>query len=380
MEAAEGIERCVRNGTGEVRKSGFACSIYEKRTMSLKEKVLIAMSGGVDSSVAALLLQQQGYEVGGATFELFDGCNGDNVKDAGKVCQQLGIPHYVLDYRELFSNQVETYFVNTYLRGKTPNPCIACNRNIKFGAFLNDARRLGYDKISTGHYAGVRQDETCGCYRLFRSAQPKKDQSYVLYHLTQEQLSRLIFPLDRLSKEEVRAIAAAGNLPVQSKSDSQDICFVPDGDYVGFITRYTGKSPQEGDYIDSTGKIIGRHKGVLHYTIGQRKGLGISLGVHRFVSKIDPLANTVTLSDESAVFSDTLHAEDLRMISLDALAQPLRCAAQSRYAHQPAPATVYPLENGQVRVVFDQPQRAITGGQAVVFYDGEEVLGGAVIL
>ena len=201
----------------------------------------------------------------------------------------------------------------------------------------------------------------------------------MLYHLSQEQLSCLILPLEQMTKVEVRA--AAASLSVQSKSESQDICFVPDGDYVGFITRYTGKAPQEGNYIDSTtGKVLGRHKGVLNYTIGQRKGLGISLGVHKFVSAIDPKANTVTLSDESAVFTDTLTAKDLRLIAFDALSEPLRCSAKIRYAHQPAPATVYPQEDGGVCVVFEKPQRAITKGQAVVFYDGEQVLGGATIL
>lgn len=345
----------------------------------MKKKVLVAMSGGVDSSVAALLLQKQGYEVGGATFVLFDGCNEDNVGDAKKVCDQLGIPHYVLDYREIFAKHVKEYFINSYLAGKTPNPCIACNRNIKFGAFLQDAKRLGYEMISTGHYAGIGFDEETGRYKLRRSINLKKDQSYVLYHLSQEQLSRLILPLEQLTKQEVREIAAQANLPVKSKSDSQDICFVPDGDYVGFITNYTGKAPQEGDYIDDDGNVLGRHKGVLHYTIGQRKGLGISLGVHRFVSAIDPKANTVTLSDESAVFSDVLFADDLKLIAFDTLTEPLECTAKIRYAHQPAAATVYPLENGCVRVKFQKPQRAVTKGQAVVFYDGEQVLGGATI-
>ena len=380
MEAADKKKRYVKDGTGVVRSKRLRLFRFNwKRKMKMKKKVLVAMSGGVDSSVAALLLQKQGYEVGGATFVLFDGCNEDNVGDAKKVCDQLGIPHYVLDYRDIFSKNVKEYFVNSYLAGKTPNPCIACNRNIKFGAFLQDAKQLGYEMISTGHYAGIGFDEETGRYQLRRSINLKKDQSYVLYHLSQEQLSRLILPLEQLTKQEVREIAAQANLPVKSKSDSQDICFVPDGDYVGFITNYTGKAPQEGDYIDDDGKVLGRHKGVLHYTIGQRKGLGISLGVHRFVSAIDPKANTVTLSDETAVFSDTLFADDLKLITFKALTEPLECTAKIRYAHQPAAATIYPLENGRVRVVFQKPQRAITKGQAVVFYDGEQVLGGATI-
>ncbi|WP_255420044.1 tRNA 2-thiouridine(34) synthase MnmA [Anaerotruncus sp. AF02-27] len=356
------------------------CVLLVREGIMKKKKVLVAMSGGVDSSVAALLLQRQGYEVGGATFELFDGCNEDNAGDAKRVCEKLGIPHYLFNYREIFAKRVLDYFVETYAAGATPNPCIACNRNIKFGKFLEDADRLGYEYISTGHYASVRFDAQSGLYQLWRSAQERKDQSYVLYHLTQAQLSRLILPIESYTKDEVRAIAAAAGLPVASKSDSQDICFVPDGDYVSFIERYTGNACVPGDYLDETGKVIGRHKGVLHYTIGQRKGLGVSFGRHRFVSRLDPKFNTVTLSDESAVFSDTLLAGDLRMIAPDGAGAPFAAQAKIRYAHKPAPAEVYPLEDGRVQVRFEAPQRAATKGQAVVFYDGNRVLGGATIV
>lgn len=337
------------------------------------------MSGGVDSSVAALLLTQQGYEVGGATFELFDGCPENNVGDAAAVCAQLGIPHYVLDYRELFAARVLDRFAAGYAAGETPNPCIACNRGIKFGAFLDDAERLGYELISTGHYAGVKHCED-GSHQLWRSVQTKKDQSYVLYHLSQKQLSRLILPLDRMSKDEVRGAAAQAGLNIHSKSDSQDICFVPNGDYVSFLTQYTGKTPTEGDFIDEQGNVLGRHHGIWRYTIGQRRGLGIALGAYRYVSALDTEKNTVTLSDERAVFSDTLTADELMMISGEDIKNPKQVLAKIRYGHTPAPATVFPAtQGGEVKVVFDAPQRAVTAGQAVVFYDGGRVLGGAVI-
>ncbi len=345
----------------------------------MQKKVLVAMSGGVDSSVAALLLKKQGYEVAGATFELFDGCPENNTGDAKRVCEQLGIPHFVFDYRERFSKSVLDSFVRGYQNGETPNPCIACNRAVKFGAFLEDADRLGFDCISTGHYAGVLFDRQSQRFQLIRSQQERKDQSYVLYHLSQKQLSRLLLPIDCYSKAEVREIAARAGLPVSSKSDSQDICFVPDGDYAGFIIRYTGKLPQEGDYLDDSGAVVGRHKGVLYYTIGQRRGLGIALGVKRTVSRLDPVSNTVTLSDDSAVYADRLFADDLQMIDGTAPKAPFSCAAKIRYAHKPAPATVNPLGNGAVQVQFAQPQRAITKGQAVVFYEGDRVLGGATI-
>lgn len=353
-------------------------------------RVVVGMSGGVDSSVAAYLLKEQGHEVIGVTMQIWQeearefqeengGCCGlSAVEDARRVAAKLDIPYYVMNFRQEFQTQVIDYFMEEYLQGRTPNPCIACNRHVKWEALLTRSLAIGADYIATGHYARVEQLPD-GRYSIRRSAVPAKDQTYALYSLTQEQLRRTLMPVGDFSKEEIRRIAEKIGLGVAEKPDSQDICFVPDGDYAGFITRYTGEIPQEGDYLDDKGTVIGRHKGVLYYTIGQRRGLGIALGVKRTVSHLDPVSNTVTLSDDSAVYTDRLFADDLRMTDDSTPERPFPCTAKIRYAHRPASATVHPLGNGSVQVQFAQPQRAVTKGQAVVFYEGDRVLGGATI-
>lgn len=362
----------------------------ETQNTSRRPGALIAMSGGVDSSVAAWLMQRDGFDCTGVTMRLTRNeavnteglhtcCSERDIEDAAEVAYAMDIPYEVLDFTADFQEKIIDKFIRVYEAGGTPNPCIDCNRYMKFDHLLRWAEAHGLDHVVTGHYARVEQDEATGRWLLKKGLDESKDQSYVLYNLTQEQLAHVRLPLGGLHKSEVRAIAEQQHFVNARKHDSQDICFVPDGDYVSFIARHTGKTPEEGDYLDDAGNVIGRHRGVLHYTIGQRKGLGIAFGTHRYVSRLDPEHNTVTLSDESAVFRDTLFADGLRLISGGALGGPLSVRAKIRYAHIPAPATVYPLGEGEVRVRFDSPQRAITPGQAVVFYDGERVVGGATI-
>ncbi len=355
----------------------------------MAKRVLIGMSGGVDSSVAALVLKQQGFEVVGATFRLFHEsdlgvcgqsscCSADDVNDARMVCDKIGIAHYVLNYKELFREKIVDAFVQSYLSGATPNPCILCNRYIKFEAFLQKAQSMGFDYIATGHYARILRGEHNG-YALFRAEAKGKDQSYVLYHLTQHSLAHMLMPLGGYDKQTVREIAQHNDLLVAHKPDSQDICFVPDGDYAAFIASYTGTPPRQGDFVDTKGNVLGKHNGVAGFTIGQRKGLGISLGRSAFVVDIDASTGTVVLGDEQEVFASTLVANDINMIDGLPVTGPFRCAAKIRYSHKEAPAMVTPLANGRLKVEFDEPQRAITRGQAVVFYDGDRILGGGTI-
>lgn len=353
-----------------------------------QKKALVAMSGGVDSAVAALLTQAQGFACMGGTMRLYDGesdsptstCSSlEDVEDARSVAFRLGMPFHVFDLKKDFENQVIRKFIRCYECGLTPNPCIDCNRHLKFGLLLRQAQRLGCDLVVTGHYARIRQDEETGRYLLYRAADPSKDQSYVLYTLTQEQLAHIRFPLGDLSKPQVRQIAEEEGFINAKKRDSQDICFVPDGDYVAFMERHTGKTYQPGDYLDLSGNIVGRHKGAVSYTLGQRKGLNLAMGTPVYVCDKDMEANTVTVGPNEALFRRSLIAEDLNWFPFPALTGPITVTAKARYNQPPQAATVYPEENGAVRVVFDQPQRALTPGQAVVFYDGDLVIGGGTI-
>ncbi len=353
-----------------------------------QKKALIAMSGGVDSSVAAHLTMQLGYDCMGATMRLYAGqtaesestcCSLDDVEDARSVAYRLGIPFYVFNFTRDFKSHVMDAFVCAYEQGLTPNPCIECNRHLKFDRFLRRALELGCEKIVTGHYAQILLDENTGRYHLVKAADSAKDQTYFLYAMTQEQLSRTLFPLGALTKEQVRAIAQEQGFVNAKKRDSQDICFVPDGDYLSFMQHYTGKEYPAGDYLDLNGNVVGKHKGAVSYTLGQRKGLGIALGAPVYVCGKDMDANTVTVGPNEALFHHSLRATDWNWMTVPELAQPLRVCAKARSRMTEQPATVYPEADGTARVEFDQPQRAITPGQAVVLYDGDRVIGGGTI-
>ena len=354
-----------------------------------KKKVLLGMSGGVDSSVAALLLLKAGYDVTGMTMRLRPDaymqqsasggcCSLDDIDDARRVCYQLGIEHLVLNFTEQFERDVIQYFAGQYAAGRTPNPCIACNRHLKFDAMLQKARLLGYDYIATGHYAVIEQN-SAGRW-LLKKAPASKDQSYVLYSLTQDQLAHTLMPLGAYTKPEARRMAEEAGLRVAHKPDSQEICFVEDNDYAGFLERYTGKKASEGDFVDAEGHVLGRHRGITHYTIGQRKGLGVSFGRPMYVTKIDAVLNRVTLGEEGSQYASSLLADDLNFIPFDTLDKPLQVHAKVLYKARPAEAVLTPVEHGRVRVDFAEAQRSITPGQAVVFYDGDLVVGGGTIV
>jgi len=367
--------------------------LHQLRSSNHKGSVLVAMSGGVDSSVAALLLKEAGYEVVGVTMRLWVDplaeetagdemkgcCSLDAVSDAAKVAAKLDIPHYVLNMKDQFYRDIVCNFKDEYLLGRTPNPCIECNRAIKFSALLDKAAGLGIDYLSTGHYARIKQDEKSDRYRLLRGIDYSKDQSYMLYILTQNELNRILFPLGELEKRRVREIAEANDLIVADKAESQEICFIPDNDYRAFLSRQCPEAIKPGDIVSTSGEKLGRHRGVAYYTVGQRKGLGITSPHPLYVVNLNPAKNLVVAGPVEETYSTGLIAGSLNYISGAIPEEPLELEVKIRYRAPAVPARLYPPEKGFARIIFEEKQKAVTPGQSAVFYRGDEVLGGGII-
>jgi tRNA-specific 2-thiouridylase len=357
----------------------------------MPKKVMIGMSGGVDSSVAAALLLEKGYDVIGVTMQLWPDqksetqiqeggcCSLSAVDDARRVANQLGIPYYVMNFKEVFQNKVIDYFLDEYGKGRTPNPCIACNQHVKFEALLSKAMSMNIDYIATGHYARITYDTDINRFSLKRAITHKKDQSYALYTLTQEQLSRALMPVGEYEKDHVRKLAKEMGLAVATKPDSQEICFIEDNDYGRYMKENAQYPITPGEFVDTKGAVLGTHKGIVYYTIGQRKGLGITFGKPMYVVDIDVDKNRIILGDEKEVFSDYLMATNMNYIPFEKLDSPLRVKAKVRYLANESEAVIIPKDKNSVEVVFDTPQRAITPGQSVVFYAGDNVIGGGII-
>lgn len=351
-------------------------------------RIMVAMSGGVDSSMAAALLLEQGHTICGATLRLYDSPDGagdacgslKDAEDARLTCERLGVPHYTFAFQEAFRQEVIDRFAEGYRCGETPNPCIDCNRYIKFRKLLDKAAEMGWDYVATGHYARIDRDSQSGRYRLRKAADASKDQTYVLYGLSQEDLAHVLFPLGDFTKAQIRDMAAARGMITAHKPDSQDICFVKDGDYAGFLEREMAVPSPAGDFVSGDGRVLGHHKGIIHYTIGQRKGLGLSLPAPLYVTAKDTARNQVVLGPNSELMADVLEADRLNWSAIQPPSESISVMAKARYKQPEAPAMVIPLADGNVRVVFEQPQRALTPGQAIVFYREDIVLGGGTII